>query len=105
MTHNPPQEWVREGSPFTFVTDGIESAVARAKLAAGDKDVSISSASIAQQCIKAGLLDEIIIDLAPVLLGGGVRLFDNLGITPIQLEILRVVQGKGVTHLKYQVVR
>ncbi len=105
VTHNPPQEWVKEGSPFTFVTDGVESAVAKAKQAAGDKNVSISSASVMQQCLKAGLLDELHIDLAPVLLGGGVRLFDNLGAAPIELEIARVVEGLGVTHLKYRVVK
>jgi dihydrofolate reductase len=104
MTHHPPQEWIKEGSPFIFVTDGIESAVRQAKQAAGDKDVSISSASIAQQCLQAGLLDEMIIDLAPVLLGSGVRLFDRLG-APIQLEQTEVVQGLGVTHIKYRVVK
>jgi dihydrofolate reductase len=105
MTHHPPQEWVKEGSPFIFVTDGIESAVRQAKQAAGNKNVSVSSASIMQQCLKAGLLDEINIDLAPVLLGGGVRLFDNLGHVPIDLEIMGVAQGVGVTHLKYRVVK
>jgi dihydrofolate reductase len=105
MTHNPPQEWVYEGSPFTFVTDGIESAVAQAKQAAGDKSVSIASASILQQCIKAGLLDEILIDLAPVVLGGGVRLFDNLGTMPLQLEILKTAEGIGVTHVLYRVIK
>jgi dihydrofolate reductase len=105
VTHNPPQEWVKPHSPFTFVTDGVESAVAKAKQAAGDKDVAISSASIAQQCIKAGLLDDIQIDLAPVLLGGGIRLFNNLGAAPIELDIMRVVEGFGVTHLKYRVVK
>lgn len=58
-----------------------------------------------QQCLKAGLLDELQIDLAPVLLRGGVRLFDNLGAKPIELEITRVVEGVGVTHLKYRVVK
>jgi dihydrofolate reductase len=105
MTHRPPQEWLHAGSPFTFVTDGIESAVQQARQAAGDKNVAISSASIAQQCLRAGLLDEIHFDLVPVLLGGGVRLFDNLGSPPLQLEILRVVEGLGVTHLKYRVLR
>jgi dihydrofolate reductase len=105
MTHNPPKEWLHDGSPFTFVTDGIESAVRQAKQAAGDKNVGISSASIMQQCLKAGLLDEIQLDLAPVLLGGGVRLFENLGAMPVNLEIMRVVEGLGVTHLKYRVVR
>jgi dihydrofolate reductase len=105
VTHTVPQEWVKEGSPFTFVTDGVESAIRQAKQAAGDRYVSIGSANIAQQCLKAGLLDEIHLDLVPVLLGGGVRLFDNLGAAPIELEILRVVEGLGVTHLHYHVVK
>ncbi|MBZ0289434.1 MAG: dihydrofolate reductase family protein [Anaerolineae bacterium] len=105
VTHHPPGEWIYEGSPFTFVTDGVESAVAQAQKAAGDKAVSISSASIAQQCIKADLLDELLLNLAPVLLGGGVRLFDHLGITLVDLEPLAVVQGLGVTHLKYRIVK
>ncbi len=105
MTHHPPQEWVYDGSPFTFVTDGIESAIHQAKQAARDKDVALSSARVMQQGLKAGLLDEIQLDLAPVLLGGGVRLFDNLGAVPLDLEIMRVVEGLGVTHLKYRVVK
>ena len=70
VTHTVLREWVYEGSPFTFVTDGVESAVEQAKAVAGDKDVGVSAASIAQQCLKAGLLDEIDIDLVPVLLRG-----------------------------------
>jgi dihydrofolate reductase len=105
VTHNPPQEWMYEGSPFIFVTDGVESAIRQAKQAAGDKYVSVSSASIAQQCLKAGLLDEIRIDLAPVLLGGGVRLFEHLGTSPIELETTRVVQTPDVTHLWFRVVK
>jgi dihydrofolate reductase len=104
MTHHPPQEWIEEGSPFVFVTDGIESAVRQAKEAAGGKKVSIASASVTQQCLRAGLLDEILIDLAPVLLGSGVRLFDHLG-APVQLEPIRIVAAPNVTHLKYRVVR
>jgi len=105
VTHTVPQEWVYEGSPFTFVADGVKSAICQAKQAAGDKNVSVSSASIAQQCLKAGLLDEIQIDLAAVLLGGGVRLFDNLGITPIELECTGVIEGQGVTHLRFRIVK
>jgi len=105
MTHHPPQEWIKEGSPFVFVTDGVESAVAQAKKAVGDKDVGISSASIAQQALKAGLLDEIHIDVVPYLLGGGVRLFDNLGDTPIELEVIKVIDAPGVTHLGYHIVK
>ena len=79
LTHTVPQEWLSEGSPFTFVTDGLESALEQAKAVAGDKDVGVGAASIVQQCIRAGLLDEIHVDLVPVLLGDGVRLFDHLG--------------------------
>ncbi|SRR5258708_4464006 len=105
VTHHPPQEWVKAGSPFTFVTDGIESAIAKARKVAGNKNVSVASANIAQQCIKAGLLDEIQIDLIPVLLGGGVRLFEHLGAKPIELESTRVVAAQDVTHLVFRVIK
>jgi dihydrofolate reductase len=105
VTHSPPQEWAGAGSPFVFVTDGVDSAIRQAKQAAEDKIVSIGSASIVQQCIKAGLLDEIRIDLAPVLLGAGVRLLDRLGAAPIHLERTRVVEAPGVTHLRYRIVK
>src|SRR5918998_217742 len=105
VTHTVSQEWVYEGSPFTFVTDGVESAVEQAKAVAADKDVAVGAASIAQQCIRAGLLDEVHIDLAPVLLGGGVRLFDHLGMGPIELESTQVIECAGVTHLTFRVVR
>ena len=104
VTHTVPQEWVYEGSPFTFVTDGVQSAVEQAKAVAGDKDVAVGAASIVQQCIEAGLLDEIHVDLVPVLLGGGVRLFEHLGTGPIELESTRVVEAPGVTHLTFRVV-
>jgi dihydrofolate reductase len=74
VTHHVPQEWVYEGSTFTFVTDGVESAIRQAREAAGDKDVVVCTASILQQCLRAGLVDEINVDVAPLLLGGGVRL-------------------------------
>jgi dihydrofolate reductase len=105
VTHNVPQEWVYEGSPFTFITDGVESAVRQAKQVAGDKDVVVCTASILQQCLTLGLMDEIHIDMAPTLLGGGVRLFDQLGIAPIGLERIRAVAAPGVTHLGYRVVK
>jgi dihydrofolate reductase len=103
VTHTVPQEWVKPDSPFTFVTDGVESAVQKAKQAAGDKDVSIFSANILQQCLKAGLVDEIYIDLAPVLIGKGIRLFERLGAKPIALESMGVIEGTGVTHLLFRV--
>lgn len=105
VTHHIPQEWVYDGSPFTFVTDGVESAIRQAKQAAGNKAVVVSTASILQQCLNAGLMDEIHVDVAPLLLGKGVRLFDHLNIEPTELEIIRVVQAPGVTHLAYRVVK
>lgn len=106
VTHNPPKDWVdKEGSPFTFVADGVESAIEQARKVAGDKNVVVDGASIAQQAIKAGLVDEIGVDLVPVLLGGGVAFFDNLGETPIQLEIIRVVEAPTVTHIRYRVAK
>jgi dihydrofolate reductase len=105
VTHTAPQEWVKEGSPFTFVTDGIESAIRQAKNAAGGRDVVICTASILQQCLNAGLMDEIHIDVVPLLLGNGVRLFDRLSIEPIELESVRVVEAPGVTHLGFRVVK
>jgi dihydrofolate reductase len=105
VTHAVPDEWVYEGSPFTFVTDGVESAVERARAVAGDRDVAVGAASIAQQCIRAGLLDEIHVDLVPVLLGDGVLLFEHLGAGPIELESTRVTEGTGVTHLTFRVVK
>ena len=105
VTHTVPREWVKEGSPFTFVTDGVESAIRQAKKVAGEKNVVVTTASILQQCLIAGLVDEIDIDLAPVLLGAGIRLFDNLGAEPINLEITRVVEAPGVTHLRFRVVK
>lgn len=105
VTHSAPKEWVKEGSPFTFVTDGVASAIRQAQKIAGDRDVSVASANIMQQCLRAGLLDEIRLNLAPALLGGGVRLFDHLDAASIHLECTRVVEAPGVTHLRYRVVK
>jgi dihydrofolate reductase len=85
------------------VTDGIESAVAQAKAAAGPKSVGVHGAQTIQQCLDAGLLDEIHVDLAAVLLGSGVSLFENLANTPVVLGNPTVVAGEGVTHLRYPV--
>lgn len=105
VTHHPPQEWIYPDSPFTFVTDGVESAIRQAKQAARDKAVVISTASILQQALNAGLVDEINIDVVPLMIGGGVQLFDNLEKLPVMLEIARVVPASGVTHLQYRVKR
>lgn len=109
VTHTIPQEWVenyvKNGAPFTFVTGGIASAIEQAKAVAGDKMVAIASPSIVQQCLNAGLLDEIHIDLIPVLLGDGIRLFDHLDTSLIELESTRMSKGPGVTHLTFRVLK
>jgi dihydrofolate reductase len=103
VTHQVPDGWPRPGSTVHFVTDGLENAVARAKSAAGPKSVGVHGAETIQQCLDAGLLDEIHIDLAAVLLGSGVSLFDRLANTPVVLGNPTVIAGEGVTHLRYPV--
>lgn len=104
LTHNPPApETVRAPSVFTFVTDGINSAVEQAKAAAGDKVVGVHGASATQQCLAAGLMDEIQIHLAPLLLGSGTRLFEHLG-GQVQLERTNVIETPNATHLRFRVV-
>ena len=105
LTHEPPDP-ATVPKVFTFVTDGIESAIAQAQEAAGDRTVGLHGATAAQQALAAGLLDEIQVHLVPVLLGGGVRLFDLLAGHQIQLERDRVVEAdSGVTHLRFRVKR
>jgi len=105
LTHQVPDQVPQGSSRYTFVTDGIESAVRQASEAAGGKDVSVMGAAPVQQALRAGLLDEVEIHLVPVLLGGGVRLLDHLGDNPVDLEVLQVVDAPGVTHLRYRVLR
>jgi dihydrofolate reductase len=107
LTHTGREPEAKEGgTTFTFVTDGVESALEQARAAAGDKDVAVGGgANTAQQFLKAGLLDELQIHVAPMLLGGGVRLFDQLGAQQIDLEPTRVVESPRVTHLKFRVVK
>jgi dihydrofolate reductase len=103
VTHSVPEGWPREDAPFTFVTDGVERAVEQAKATAGDGWVGVAGPNVAQQCLNAGLLDEVHVDLVPVLLGRGVRFFDNLSNVPVALEGPTVIEGTGVTHLCYRV--
>jgi dihydrofolate reductase len=107
VTHRPPtpEEWPHPDAPFTFVTDGVGSAIAQAKAAAGDKDVVIASPSIAQQALDAGLLDVITVDLAPYLLGSGTPYFANLASKPVRLDNPTIRPGNRVTHLSYRVLR
>ncbi|HYU72795.1 MAG TPA: dihydrofolate reductase family protein [Ktedonobacteraceae bacterium] len=101
--HVPPKEEI--GPVFTFVSDGIASALAKAKALAGDKDIAIMGANVQQQFLVAGLLDEIHVDVVPVLLCEGVRLFDRLGSKHISLEQTEVGEGDQVAHLTYRVVK
>ena len=103
LTHDIPVGWPRPSSTVRFVTDGIERAVAQAKAAAAGKSVLVHGADTIRQLWNAGLLDEIHIDLAALLLGSGGRLFDHLAGTPFVLGSPTVIQGVGVTHLRYPV--
>jgi dihydrofolate reductase len=94
------------GTTFHFVTDGIESAYAQAEAAAGNQAISIAGgASCARQAIKAGLVDEIDLQVNPVILGSGERLFDGFGAGKPDLELERVLQAPGVAHLRFRVIR
>ncbi len=106
LTHRIPQEWVKAGSPFTFVTDGVESAIAKAREIAGeDRDVVVGAPSVVKQCLNAGLMDEIHIDLVPLLLGKGTRLFDELDIQPTDLRLEEASISAGVLHMTFSVVK
>jgi len=106
LTHHPREPVVKQGgTTFMFVTDGIESAYEQAREAAAGKDVAVGGgASVIQQSLKAGLLDQLQMHVVPVLLGGGVRLLDNLG-PDVRLEGTRVIESPAATHLRYRVVK
>ncbi len=105
LTRHDREPLVKDGgTTFTFVTDGIESAFAQAEEAAGGKDIGLAGgADVAQQFLRAGLVDEMQLHVAPVLLGGGTRLLDNLEGANLELECIRVIAAPGVTHLKYRI--
>ena len=107
LTHHERDPEVKQGgTTYTFVTNGIESALELARAAAGDRDVQVSGgANVVQQYLAGGLLDELQVHVAPVLLGGGVRLFDQLGPDPPKLEQLSVVESPAAAHLRYRVVK
>jgi dihydrofolate reductase len=102
LTHTIPSDVPDSDPPYTFVTGGIAEAVAQARSAADGKDVSIMGSAGVQQALREGLLDELILHLVPVLLGGGVRLLDQVEAT---LRCTRVVDAPGVTHLAYDVIK
>ena len=109
LTHQPPETMPKQTDrlTFTFVTDGIESAIRQAQAAAGEKDVTIIGApSTAQQCLKAGLAEELHVDIMPVLLGGGLRFFEDIGMEQMPLERLAVKElPGGRTHLKFRIIK
>lgn len=109
LTHAVPKRHPKETDQltFTFVTDGIASAIRQAKAAAGQKDVLVlGGASTVQQCIRAGLFDELVVTIMPVLLCGGIRLFENISAEPIRLEKIKVLDlPAGGTHLVFRVIK
>jgi dihydrofolate reductase len=105
LTHERREGLQMTSGAFTFVNDGIESALLQAKRAAGGKDIVVMGAETAQQYLKAGLVDELVLQIAPVILGGGTRLFDRIGDEHIELCRERLVGSPFVTHLKFSVVK
>ncbi len=109
LTHEPPRKRPKETDQltFTFVTDGIESAIHQTKTAARDKDVTvIGGAGTGRQCLEAGLADELQVDIMPVLLGSGLRFFEDMDIRRIRLERLQAIElPGGRTHLKFRVLK
>ncbi len=105
LTHRPHEPLTRGPATFIFVTDGPMSALSQARAAAGDKNIALMGANISQQYLKAGLVDEMEIHVANVLLGAGRPLFANIGDQPIKLERMRVIATPTVTHLRYRVVK
>jgi dihydrofolate reductase len=108
VTHSVPQDWVaaHPNAPVTFETDGVAAAIEHARRMAGDKDVALASGKISSQAFDLGLIDEITFQFVPVLLGGGVPLFEKLANAPILLDgPTLVVEGNRVTHLRYTVRR
>jgi dihydrofolate reductase len=105
LTHHEREPLALSDTTFTFVTDGIESALEQAREVAGEKDVAIGGGAEAiNEYLAAGLVDELELHVAPILLGGGERLFEGVG-ADLKLEQVRVVDAPGVTHLKYRVIR
>ncbi|WP_412539063.1 dihydrofolate reductase family protein [Longispora sp. K20-0274] len=105
LTHEARPDLPMRSATFAFVTGGVEEALTRARAAAGDRDITLMGADVSQQFLRAGHVDEIHVQIAPVLLGDGVRLFDGLAGTRIELEHTRVLESPHVTHVRYTVVK
>ena len=107
VTHEPPADWAyRDTAPFTFVTDGVRSAIEQAKAYAGDRDVSVTAGDVGGQALREGLIDQVVLNLVPAVLGTGRPFFGTGGMAePVLFEDPRIVQGQQVTHLVYDVRR
>lgn len=105
VTHREREKLVKGKTSFTFITNGLEAALKEAKAAAGNKNVTTGGGNIPRQLIKAGLLDEMLISVVPVLLGSGTPLFDNETIKLTQLEKINLMEAPGVTHIRYRVIK
>lgn len=103
VTHHPPESWPTPDAPFTAVPEGVARAVELASAVAGEKVVALAGPSIIQQAINLNLVDELAVDLAPVLLGSGVRFFGELADPPVLLDDPEIIAGERVTHLRFRV--
>jgi dihydrofolate reductase len=105
VSHSIPEDWVRAhpDAPFTFVTDGLPAAIDRAREIAGDRNVGVNAGKLASQCLQLGLLDEVWLDLVPVVLGGGTRYFDEQNPGTVLFDGPDIIAGTRVTHLRYTV--
>ena len=103
LTHERRDPLVMKSGTFTFVNDGIHSALRQAKAAAGEGDVLVMGADAAQQSLAAGIVDEVVLQIVPVLIGAGTRLFEDIGAGPIEMEVTRAVQSPHVAHLAFRI--
>jgi len=102
VTHQAPTDWPFPEAPFTFVTDGVRSAIEQAQAFAGDRDVTVTAGDIGRQVLDEGLADEVVLSLAPVVLGTGIPFFGEIAKPPLLLENPTVIEGDRVTHLIYR---
>lgn len=105
LTHDPPEDWPRGGVDYHFVSEGIEAAVAKAQELAGDGEISVAGGRVARECLDAGLLDEVVINVVPVVLGEGIPFLAGIANGPVRFEDPEVIEAPGVTHMRYRVAR
>ena len=103
VTHHPPADWPYPDAPYTFVTDGLPSAIAQARAFAEERDVALTAGDLTGQALAAGLVDEVAVSVVPVIFGSGIRFFGGYAAPHVLLDNPQVVQGDRVTHLHYRV--